>query len=90
MKCEDLRPFLDAEVEKWSARPYEVLRQELEAKVHAECQVGAPYHLEVGLLEDRPAYLHVMVAVCGEDAKVSCFHPLSASFIVYRAGRVDK
>jgi len=90
MKREDLRPFLEKEIERWSGKSYEALRQELREKVLNECEAGAPYHLEVDLLEDKPDYLNVSVAVCSEKVKWSCYHPLSANFIVYRDGRVDK
>jgi len=89
MKREDLRPHLEAEVQKWSAKSYDGLCEEL-ADVHAECRNGAPYHFEVQLLEHKRDYVHVMVGVCSERAKWSCYHPLSASFIVHRDGRVQK
>jgi hypothetical protein len=89
VKREDLWPYLEAEVTRWSAKSYESLREQL-IQGHEECEAGAAYHLEVQLLENRADYVHVMVAVCSESAKWSCFHPLSTSFLVYRDGRVDK
>jgi len=90
MKRDDLRPYLEREIEVWSAKSYEALRRELKEKNLARCEMGAPYHLEVDLLEDKPDYLHVSVAVCSENAKWSCYYPLSSSFIVHRDGRVEK
>jgi len=90
MKREDSRPYLDREIDRWSAKSYDALRQELNEKALNECEAGAPYHLEIQLLEDKPDYLHVFVAVCSENAKWSCSHPLSGSFIVRRDGRVEK
>jgi hypothetical protein len=89
VKRDDLRLSLEAEVEKWSAKSYEALRSELKDG-YARCEVGEPYHVEVQLLEDRTDYVHVGIGVCSEHAKWSCFHPLSASFLVYRDGRVKK
>ncbi len=40
--------------------------------------------------ELREDYVHVSVAVCSERLGWSCIHPLSASFLVYRDGRVEK
>ena len=90
MRREDLRPYLKAEVEKWSAKTYGALRPELAKGPHVECEEGAAYHSEVLLLEDRDDYVHVGVEVCSEHARWSCFHPLSTTFLVYRDGRVDK
>lgn len=90
MNRDDLRPYLEREVERWSGKSWEALRQELREKVLNECEVGAPYHLEVELLEDNPDYLHVLVAVCSENAKWSCYHPLAATFIVRGDGRIEK
>ncbi len=90
MKREDLGVFLEREVARWSAKSHEVLRQELREGNHTEAEAGAEYHLEVDLLENREDYVHVSVAVCSEKAGLSCLHPLSASFLVYRDGRVEK
>ncbi len=90
MKREDLRVFLEREVARWSAKPYGALRQELRVGNHTEAEAGADYHLEVDVLENREDYVHVSIAVCSERAKWSCIHPLSASFLVFRDGRVEK
>ena len=90
MKRKELGPYLEAEVDKWSAKSYEVLRQELKGGSHEVAEKGTEYHTEVVLLEDRHDYVHVMVSVSSERAPWNCFHPLSTSFLVYRDGRVDK
>jgi len=92
VKREDLRRYLEREIEKWSAKSYESLREELKAGNgnYADCESQKEYHLEVDLLEDRDDYVHVSVGVCSEKVRWSCFHPLSRSFLVYRDGRVTK
>ncbi len=89
MKREDLRRYLEREIEKWSAKSYESLREELKDGNYADCETKE-YHLEVDLLEDRADYVNVSVAVCSEKVRWSCFHPLSRSFLVYRDGSVKK
>lgn len=89
MKREDLRPYLEREVAKWSAKSYQTLREELrDGSFNAN--PGAEYHLEVDLAENRDDYVHVNVAVCSEHVRWSCFHPLTASFLVHRDGRIEK
>ena len=90
MKREELRPYLEREVEKWSVKSYAMLREELQQGLYADAQEGLEYHVEVELLENRDDYVHVMVAVCSPRAGWSCYHPLSTSFLVYRDGRVEK
>ncbi len=89
VKRQDLRPYLEAEIENWSSKPYETLRAELK-EGFADAREGLAYHVEVELLENRDDYLQVSVAVCSEAAPWSCYHPLSASFIVRADGRVEK
>jgi hypothetical protein len=90
VKREDLRVFLEREVARWSAESYEALRTKLKDGPYASCDPFPGYHLEVDLIEDRDEYVHVLVGICSEKARWSCFFPLSASFLVYRDGRVDK
>ncbi len=90
MKREDLGVFLERELARWSAKSYEVLRQELREGNHTQAEAGAEYHLEVDLLENREDYVHVTVSVCSERVGWSCIQPLSTSFLVFRDGRVEK
>ena len=91
MKREDLKPYLDREVAKWSAKSYQTLREELRDGNFADAaNPASQYHLEVDLLENRDDYVHVMVSVCSERVGWSCFHPVNRTFLVYRDGRVDK
>jgi hypothetical protein len=90
MKREELRPYLEREVERWSAKSYAELRVELQEGCYADARPDSEYHVEVDLLEDRQEYVHVMVSVCSPKAGWSCYHPLSTSFLVYRDGRVEK
>ena len=90
MKREELRPYLEREVERWSAKSYETLREELKGGNYADCGSGKEYHVEVDLLENREDYVHVSIGVCSEKARWSCFHPLSHCFLVYRDGSVKK
>lgn len=64
MKREDLRPYLDREVAKWSAKSYQTLREVLRDGSYADAaNPQAEYHLEVDLVENRDDYVHVNVAV---------------------------
>lgn len=90
MKRDDLRPYLQREVDKWSAKSYDTLRQELKEGPYNQADPDDAYHLEVDLVENRDDYVHVNVGVCSEKVRWSCLHPLSASFLVYRDGRVKK
>ncbi len=90
MKREELKPFLEREVAKWSAKSYEALREELKGGNYTKADPGTDYHVKVDLLEDRPEYVQVSVAICSERVRWSCYHPLSTSFIVYPDGRVDR
>jgi hypothetical protein len=89
VRREDLGRYLQEEVKNWSSKSFGTLRDELR-KGYERCDPGSLYHLEVTLLEDREDYVHVSLAVCSENVRWSCFNPLSASFIVYQDGRVDK
>ena len=90
MKREDLRPYLQHEIDKWSAKSYQSLRLELKEGNYTQADKGDEYHLEVDLLESRDDYVHVSVAVCSEKVPWSCIHPLSHSFLVYCDDRIDK
>ncbi|HLW79199.1 MAG TPA: hypothetical protein VKU44_06330 [Terriglobia bacterium] len=90
MNRQDLQPFLDREIERWSAKAYQTLRDELREGNFADANPGSEYHVEVDLLENRADYVHVSVAVCSEHVRRSCLHALSRSFLVYRDGRIKK
>ncbi len=90
MTREELMPYLQLELDKWAAESYDALRAKLGNGTYVCCEPGSKYHLEVDLLENREDYVHVAVSVCSENARRSCFHPTSTSFLVYRNGRVDK
>jgi len=90
VKREQLQPYLERQIAKWSAKSYPELREELRRGYNAEVQEDLEYHVEVELLESCDDYAHVMVAVCSPRARWSCYLPLCASFLVYRDGRVEK
>ncbi len=90
MSRADLAPLLRAEVEKWSAKTFETLRQELGKRAFADARSKSSYHVEVELLENRDEYVHVHIAVCHPQVPWSCIHPMSTSFIVHSNGFVDK
>jgi len=90
VKREELQRYLEREIEKWSAKSYETLREELRDGNYTDCEPEAEYHLEVDLLENRDDYVHISIGVCSEKVRWSCFHPLSRSFLVYRDGSVKK
>lgn len=90
MKREDLRPYLQHEIDQWSAKSYQSLRQELKEGPYNKADSEDEYHVEVDLLENRDDYVHVTVGVCSERVPWSCIFPLCRSFLVYRDGRVDK
>ena len=78
---EQWRPVLDAEVKKWSAKPWAELVTEL-ADVHCyQVEFESKTHtVEVQLLENADTYVHVGVDV--DDGSIpASFRPLSSSFI---------
>ena len=79
----------DDEVARWKARSYADLRAALSDVVAYDREgPGGPYQVEVELLEYRPEYVHVAVSVCAPHGFVC--HPLSASFIRYADGRLER
>jgi hypothetical protein len=88
MDKDDLRECFRREVDRWSAMPFDALLAGL-AEVVAYTGEGPDfYQVEVQLLECEPEYVHVAVAV--DDGGWRAFVPLSASFLVYRDGRIEK
>ncbi|MCP5113951.1 MAG: hypothetical protein GY953_24215 [bacterium] len=84
-----LEASLREEVDRWAAKSYQVLRDELQDVVAYEKGHGENCHqFEVQLLEDEDDYVHVGIGV--DDGGWRAFAPLSTSFLVYRDGRVDK
>jgi hypothetical protein len=75
VKREQLTPYLDVEVEKWSAKSFGALRAELKPGPYNEAEIDADHHLEFQLLEDKEDYIHVLVTVGSETVGWSCFHP---------------
>ena len=83
----DLHAIAGEEVARWKARPYADLRALLSDVVAYDREgPGGPYQVEVQLLENRPNYVHVSVAVCAPHGFVC--RPLSESFIRYADGRL--
>ncbi len=92
MNKEDLKRCLDREVDVWSAKNFETLLKELEQTVAYEYGAGDSWYcVDVELLEREPDYVHVMVIVDNKRRPpLLPYRPLSADFLVYRGGRVDK
>jgi hypothetical protein len=93
MTKEELRRCLAREVELWSSKDYETLLKELATAVSYEHGEGVDwYAVDVQLLEREPEYVHVMVVVDNRLRRPPLlpYKPLSADFLVYRDGRVDK
>ena len=90
----DWRAIFDDELARWKAKSYADLRVALSDVIAQNtCCVhydregpGGPYQVEVQPLENRPDYVHVMVAVCAPHGLVC--RPLSESFIRYADGRL--
>jgi hypothetical protein len=78
---EQWRPVLEAEVKKWSAKPWAELVTELANAQAYEIEFeGKAYQVEVQLLENTDRYVHVAVSV--DDGSVpASFRPVSESFI---------
>ncbi len=74
---------LAVELERWSAKPWSRLRSDLgDGNVAYEVMVDSKsFQIEVDLLEDTEAYLHVSVAV-DDGALPAAIAPASRSFIV--------
>ena len=75
------RKILDAEVARWSEKSYDALRAELrDSQIYEVTSESQSFQVEVELLENNDAYLHVLVAV--DDGSVpESFLPVSRSFI---------
>ena len=72
---------LDAEIKRWSAKSCDELRAELKDGAEYEVQFDSVTHqVEVEILEDTAAYVHVSVAVDDGSLPASIF-PASESFI---------
>jgi hypothetical protein len=78
---EQWRPVLEAEVKKWSAKPWAELVAELANEQAYEIEFeGKAYQVEVQLLKNTDRCVHVGVSV--DDGSVpASFQPLSESFI---------
>jgi hypothetical protein len=79
------RPVLDSELRKWSAMTCDQLAGELtELQAYTVVFDGIEYQVEVEILEDAPAYMHIIVSVDDGTLPASLF-PLSESFITSRS-----
>ncbi len=74
---------LAIELERWNAKPWSRLRSDLgDGNVaYAVIVDSKTYQVEVDLLEDTEAYLHVSIAV-DDGALPAAIAPASRSFIV--------
>jgi len=80
-KREQWRPVLDAEVQRWSAKPSAQLLEELADVQAYETEFEKKsYQVEVEILENTEKYVHVSVAVDDGSFRGS-ISPLSTSFI---------
>ena len=85
----ELEAALRQEVDRWAAKSYDALREELRDVVAYQRGHGESCHqFEVQLLEDTEEYVHVSIGV--DDGGWRAFTPLCAGFLVYRDGHVDK
>lgn len=78
---EEWRRVLQAEVRRWSSMSCDEVLAELQARdVYALVADSKQYQVEAVLLEDKPEYLHVSIAV--DDGNLpGSIHPESESFI---------
>ncbi len=88
--CPDLAAVFNAEWAEWTAKSYAELREAFaEVSAGTTCCINylrGPddlYQVEVQPLEDRPGYLHVLVAVCAP------YDAVDRSFLRYADGRLD-
>lgn len=76
-----MKHILDRESERWSSMTVDQLVDELREEKNYQLQSGSQeYQIEVQLLENKPAYLHVSVAVDDGRLPFSMF-PMSTTFI---------
>jgi hypothetical protein len=89
MERRQLARCLESELDEWTRIPFKDLRDRLK-NVCAYERGEAPnrYQVEVQLLESTPEYLHVSIGV--DSGFLTAFKPLSASFLVFRDGRVNR
>ena len=75
------RKVLDAEMQRWSAKPLDQLLLELrDVQAYEVEQDSKTYQVEVQILENTETYLHVLVAV-DDGSLPASFLPLSETFI---------
>jgi hypothetical protein len=81
---EQWRPLLEAEVKRWSAKPYEQLIAELpDEQVYEVDLHGRSHQVEVQILENTETYVHVVVSV-DDGSLPASLSPLSVSFIRHK------
>jgi len=81
------REVLQAEMQKWSALPYDQLLAQLRTTFAYEIERGSRrYQVEIEALENTPEYVHVAISV--DDGSVpASFVPVTQSFVTTRPGR---
>jgi hypothetical protein len=82
------RQVLDAEVRRWSSLSFDQLMSELHGGQAYEVERDSKkYQVEVEILEDTDAYVHVMVAV-DDGSLPASISPETTSFIASKVNSV--
>jgi hypothetical protein len=82
---EEWRKVLQAELRRWSSMSCDEVLAELRTRdVYELVTDSKQYQVEVMLLEDKPEYLHVSIAV-DDGSLPASIHPESESFISRKA-----
>jgi len=84
MKRKELKVLCKELVAELEQRPYSHWRAVAFPHVYTEQRAGADIGVELTILEDEPAYLHIGVAL-DDDKWSRKFVPVSSSFIVKKA-----
>lgn len=80
-KREEWQPVLDAEIKRWSGKPWQELAAELAGdQVYEVEHESRKYQVEVELLENTAEYVNVSVAV-DDGTLPASIRPLSATFV---------
>ena len=83
-----LQDLLTTEVEAWKAKSIQQIELDIAEQSYQRGDLDdADFHqFEVMLLENRPAYIHIMVSI-DDGSKELATSPISTSFIKHRDGR---
>ena len=83
-KREEWRPILDAELKRWSATPLDEIVEKLrECQCYEVVSGSKKYQVEIEMVENTEAYIHLMLSVDDGSLLHSIF-PLTDGLILHK------